>query len=96
MIIVFADGVCPNETHDVRPMKGGIVQPSTETFTSVRGDVTLKTRSASMKVPFRPVTSSIRVRSCFELCASATLARRPRQAPRAPRPGSSSACRVFP
>ena len=74
MIIVLADGVCPNDTHEVRPMKGGIVQPSTETFTSVLGDVTLKTRSASMNVPLSPVSSSMRVRSCLELCASATPA----------------------
>lgn len=43
----------------VRPMNGGIVQPSTATGTSLRGAVILKTPSASIRVPFRPVTVSI-------------------------------------
>src|SRR5438034_7311381 len=45
--------------HDVSPMKGGIVQRSTLTFTSSRGLLTLKTFSVLLYVPLRPVTDSM-------------------------------------
>src|SRR2546425_2995737 len=47
-----------NAAHEVNPMNGGIDQPSTVTFTSMRGDETLKTRSGLFHDPFRPVTRS--------------------------------------
>ena len=58
---------CPawNAAQDVRPMNGGIAQPSTETLMSALGDVTLKTPSCSLSVPLRPVISSIRAVSSF-------------------------------
>lgn len=40
-------------------MNGGICQPSTLTFTSLRGAVTLNTPSASLSTPLRPVAVSI-------------------------------------
>mgnify|MGYP001578354644 CR=1 FL=1 len=44
-------------SQDVSPMKGRMTEPSTVTFTSVRGEVTLNTPSASFIAPLRPVTS---------------------------------------
>ncbi len=43
-------------------MNGGIVQPSTCTFTSLRGFETLNTSSCLEKVPFRPVICSMSAR----------------------------------
>ena len=45
--------------HEVRPMNVGTVQRSTLTLTSSRGLLTLKTFSALLYVPFRPVTDSM-------------------------------------
>ena len=39
------------ETHDDKPMKGGRDQPSTTTFTSVRGKVTLAKSSGRLHAP---------------------------------------------
>src|SRR4051812_2716436 len=41
------------------PMNGGIAQPSTETLTSLRGNVTRYTPSFSSNFPLRPVSESI-------------------------------------
>src|SRR5882757_6579551 len=46
-----------NAAHDVRPMNGGIFQPSTRIGTSLRGALTLNTPGVA--APFRPVTDSI-------------------------------------
>jgi hypothetical protein len=51
-----------NAAHEVRPMNGSSVRPSTATLTSVRGCVTLKTFSLSLNGPFRPVVDSIAAR----------------------------------
>ncbi len=50
-----------NAAQVVRPMKGGMFHPSTAILTSVRGAVTLKTPSAALKVPFKPVSCSSRL-----------------------------------
>src|SRR5262249_16792758 len=70
------DSAALNEAHDVSPMNGGIVQPSTETFVSALGDVTLKTPSSAMSVPLSPVISSIRAVSSLgaSACAGPAIA----------------------
>src|SRR5438552_5304001 len=50
---------CVNAAHVPRPMNGGIVHPSTMTFTSLRGKVTLYTPSFSFIFPLSPVILSI-------------------------------------
>src|SRR5688572_2274917 len=53
-------------------MNGGICQLSTETFTSVRGWLILKTDSSAFHFPFRPVICSMRLVSrlaAFEVIA---------------------------
>src|SRR4051812_37025767 len=60
-----------NAAQEVRPMNGGIVQASTEIFTSLRGWVTLKVASFSLYLPFRPVISSILTVSTFGAAAKA-------------------------
>ena len=51
--------LCVNAAHVQSPMNGGIVQPSTTIFTSLRGTVTLKTPSAALQTPLSPVIFSI-------------------------------------
>jgi len=47
------------EIQDDKPMKGGRGQPSTITFTSVRGKMTLKTPSSLNDAPLTPRICSI-------------------------------------
>src|SRR5262249_1924342 len=52
-----ADGV--NAAQEPSPIKGGMDQPSTWTFTSLRALPTLKTFSSAIMVPFTPMICSI-------------------------------------
>src|SRR5882724_5611955 len=60
-----------NAAHEASPMNGGIVQPSTETFTSLRGEVTLKTPSLVFSAPFTPIICSISAVSSASACNDA-------------------------
>src|SRR6184192_4178662 len=59
--------------HEPSPMNGGIFQPSTAIFTSVRGEVTLKTTSAALQVPLSPMTCSMPFVSSAALAASGSV-----------------------
>src|SRR5262245_3903338 len=69
----MASAVLPwmKPTQVVKPMKGGIFQPSTDTGKSVRGAVTLNTASAGVSVPFSPVISWMRLVSSLKSAACA-------------------------
>src|SRR5258708_7174671 len=60
--------------HEASPMNGGMVQPSTAIFTSLRGAVALKTRSAALQVPLTPVICSMRFVSSAARAASGSVA----------------------
>ena len=62
----------------VSPMNGGSFQPSTVTGTSLRGEVTLNTPSASLRVPLRPVMVSTAAVSSAIPAPSREPAKRPR------------------
>src|SRR6266540_4048499 len=70
-----------NAAHEARPMNGGIVQPSTEIFTSLRGEVTLKTPSLVLSAPFKPMICSIlavsRVSACADVASNEKRQRNP-------------------
>ena len=67
-----------NPAQLVRPMKGGIFQPSTDTGRSLRGAVTLKTPSAALHAPLRPVSCSMRLVLSAAIAGSADKAREKR------------------
>src|SRR6185503_11107916 len=60
-----------NAAHEASPMKGGIVQLSTDTFTSLRGAVTLKTPSLVLSAPFKPMICSTLAVSSVSACDDA-------------------------
>src|SRR5882757_321584 len=59
---------------EVKPMKGGICHWSTETLTSVRGAVTLKTPSSVFILPLKPVAAWMALVSSFCPCDHAEVA----------------------
>src|SRR2546427_5508063 len=59
---------------EASPMNGGIDQPSTTIFTSLRGAVTLKTPSAALQAPLTPVICSTRFVSRAAFAASGSVA----------------------
>src|SRR6266404_4025982 len=67
---------------EVSPMNGAIGHLSTETLTSLRGELTLKTPSSTFILPFNPVSCSMRLVSSWACAARAeteTAARKNRR-----------------
>src|SRR5438067_11447065 len=56
---------------EVSPMNGAIDHLSTETLTSLRGELTLKTPSSAFILPFNPVSCSMRLVSSWACAARA-------------------------
>ena len=65
--------------HDVSPMNGGNTAPSTVIFTSLRGTVTLKVPSASLRVPLSPVAASMPAVSSAAKVSAGTRAKSARR-----------------
>src|SRR5437773_1917520 len=59
IIMVLPSWVGVKAAHEVRPMKGGIVQPSTAILRSLLGFEILKTFSSLLRVPFNPLAFSM-------------------------------------